>query len=387
MISKFFSSFFLSFFDFLKFKKLSKEKKEIIFYSENESQWDFFEGIIKYLCIDKDCKVCYVTSSKKELEIDRKIKNLKMFFIGSSYIRTIFFAILKTRIMAMSLPDLGKYEIKKSKYDVSYIFVPHNILSTHMVFRNGAFDAFDIFFCAGPHHFREIRESEKKYKTKRKELLKFGYSRIDKIIAKYNHKKNKRKINSKVKVLLAPSWDKNGLFETGATELIKLLSKNDYQVTLRPHPDTIRLNPKCIKNLLEIFENDTNIIYSPIISSIESYFENDLMISDWSGSAFEFAFGTLKPVIFIDLPKKVNNKQYVYFKSKPIEIELRKKIGKVVKLNKLDQIKFTIESLLKKKVYWRKKISNVRGKNLYNLKKSGISGGEYIFQYLKNLKK
>ena len=93
--------------------------------------------------------------------------------------------------MVMSLPDLGKYEIKKSKYDVSYIFVPHNILSTHMVFRNGAFDAFDIFFCAGPHHFREIRESEKKYKTKRKELLKFGYSRIDKIIAKYNHKKNK----------------------------------------------------------------------------------------------------------------------------------------------------------------------------------------------------
>ena len=47
MIFKFFNFFFLSFFNFLKFKKLPEEKKDIIFYSENESQWDFFEGIIK----------------------------------------------------------------------------------------------------------------------------------------------------------------------------------------------------------------------------------------------------------------------------------------------------------------------------------------------------
>ena len=70
----------------------------------------------------------------------------------------------------MSLPDLAKYEIKRSKYDVKYIFVPHNILSTHMVFRKGAFDAFDVFFCSGPYHYKEIRESENKYQTKRKKL-------------------------------------------------------------------------------------------------------------------------------------------------------------------------------------------------------------------------
>ena len=46
------------------------------------------------------------------------------------------------------------------------------------------------------------------------------------------------------------------------------------------------------------------------------------MISDWSGSAYEFAFGTLKPVIFVDVPKKVNNPEYIKFKNKPIEIEL-----------------------------------------------------------------
>ena len=162
-------------------------------------------------------------AQKKELTIDRKIRNLKIFYIGSSFIRIIFFAVLKTRIIIMSLPDLAKYEIKRSKYDVKYIFVPHNILSTHMVFRKGAFDAFDVFFCSGPYHYKEIRESENKYRTKRKKLLKFGYSRLDKIIARDSNKKNNLNNDNKIKILIAPSWGKNGLFETGAIKLVEIL--------------------------------------------------------------------------------------------------------------------------------------------------------------------
>ena len=52
-------------------------------------------------------------------------------------------------------------------------------------------------------------------------------------------------------------------------------------------------------------------MYNPKIESIQNYFDNDILISDWSGSAFEFAFGTLRPVIFLDLPKKINNESYI----------------------------------------------------------------------------
>jgi len=90
------------------------------------------------------------------------------------------------------LPDLDKYEIKRSKYPVKYIFIPHNVLSTHMVFRKGAFDAFDIFFCADSHHLKEIRENEQKNSLKKKELIKFGCSRIDKIIKSYDRIKEKK---------------------------------------------------------------------------------------------------------------------------------------------------------------------------------------------------
>ena len=36
------------------------------------------------------------------------------------------------------------------------------------------------------------------------------------------------------------------------------------------------------------------------------------MVSDWSGAALEYSFGLKKPVIFLDLPKKVNNPMIIF---------------------------------------------------------------------------
>ena len=51
------------------------------------------------------------------------------------------------------------------------------------------------------------------------------------------------------------------------------------------------------------------------------------MISDWSGVALEYAFVFYKPVVFCDIPKKINNPNYMDLKLEPIEVSLRHKIG------------------------------------------------------------
>ena len=383
MLTNFIKNFFYELHEFFRFQNFPIEKKKIIFYSENENQWDFFESIIKNLS-KKKYYICYVTSSRNEKKINRKIKGLNTFYIGSSFLRTIFFKILNTNLLIMSLPDLNKFEIRRSKYPVKYIFIPHNVLSTHMVFREGAFEAFDVFFCCGPHHYKEIRETEKIYKLKKKRLVKFGYSRLDKIISSLKKNKNERKNVKKINVLIAPSWGEKCLFERGAEQLIDFLKKEDFNITLRPHPDTLRLNPKSIKNLLKYFKNDKNVIYDPKISSINSYLDNDILISDWSGAAFEFAFGSLKPVIFLDLPKKINNKNYNILKNKPVEIEMRGLIGKIVKQENLKNIGNIVKTMVKEKFEWKKKLLHLRNKKIYNLSKSGKIGSEFISNYLKS---
>ena len=59
----------------------------------------------------------------------------------------------------------------------------------------------------------------------------------------------------------------------------------------------------------------------------DSIWNSDVVISDWSGTAYEFAFVTKKPAVFINTPMKVNNPEYEKLGIVPKEIELRDRIG------------------------------------------------------------
>ena len=116
----FLKNFFNELYQFRKFLKLNEKQKEIIFYAENESQLDFFEDIINSL-LKKNIPITYITSSPTDRRLKIKGK-INFFYIGSKSIRTIFFSTLNTKVLIMSLPDLNKYEIRRSKYPVKYIF-------------------------------------------------------------------------------------------------------------------------------------------------------------------------------------------------------------------------------------------------------------------------
>ena len=53
------------------------------------------------------------------------------------------------------------------------------------------------------------------------------------------------------------------------------------------------------------------------------------MVSDWSGVALEYAFAMNKPVIFCDIPRKINNLNYLEIENEPIEVSIREKIGTI----------------------------------------------------------
>src|SRR5438093_13437904 len=58
------------------------------------------------------------------------------------------------------LTDLDAYHLMRSAaYPVHYVYVFHSMVSSHMVFRPKAYDAYDTILCVGPHHTREIRQT------------------------------------------------------------------------------------------------------------------------------------------------------------------------------------------------------------------------------------
>ena len=128
---------------------------------------------------------------------------------------------------------------------------------------------------------------------------------------------------------------------------MSILADSKWKVIVRPHPDTVRKFSNKYFKLKNKYKN--KFVFEEKISNMNSLYKSSLMISDWSGAAFEFAFGLEKPVIFIDVPKKVNNPDYTLYKNIPIEISIRNKIGLVIPVEKIDFLLEEIEKFLIKK--------------------------------------
>ena len=356
------------------FSKINNQKTKIVFYLENYNYWAYFETIFNSLIKNYNHKIIYLTSDINDKLLKSKDNNFKTYYIGTGIFRTIFFSTLNVKFLVSTLPDLNNFHIKRSKYKVKYLYLHHSLVSTHMIYNEKAFDAFDIIICAGKHHVKEIRARETILRLKKKKLLELGYPKLD-----YIHK-NKKKFNSSNNtILIAPTWNENCLIEYYGKKIINYLINKNFHVVLRPHPITLKKKLKLINQINDMFVKSNKFKLDINLNSLDSILNSDIMISDWSGSALEFAFGLEKPVLFINTEKKILNKNYKILKIIPIEIFIREKIGKLIQVSQIDEIDKHVNSLISKKDFWKKKIMFESKKWLFTKNKSG----EKIAKFLK----
>ena len=367
-----------------KFNELDLDERSIVFYSEDISSFVHFEQIIYELTEKMGRQICYVTSAKDDPMLTSQNKRIKAFYIGLGAIRTKFFMELKADILVMTMPNLETYFIKRSKvYPVHYVYIFHSIVSTHTIYRKGAFDHYDSIFCTGPHHIEEITATESVYSLKHKNLVEHGYGLLDKLQKNKPLKDQKNYTNDeKKKIIIAPSWGKKGLLETKGIELVKILLDAGYHVTVRPHPMTIRKWPKKIKAIKNEFDNEPNFEMETDVSSFESIYSAYGLISDWSGIAIEYAFVCEMPVFYIDVSQKINNSSYNKIQCNPLEFSIRNLIGKIISPNDLSSLPKVIESTYEEKNNFKTIIQEVRNKTIFNLGQSGIKGAQEILQIL-----
>lgn len=371
-----------------KFELLKPEERSIVFYGENTASMGHFKPIINELTNNFGKEICYVASDPNDPILKTQNNKIKTFYIGQGTARTKFFITLKADILVMDMPDLETFHIKRSKvYPVHYVYVFHSIFSVHSYLRKGAIDHFDTIFCVGPHHIKEIRETESVYGLKEKNLVEYGYGRLDTLMEEYSQIRQQNIPNEKIHVLIAPSYGVDNVLANCGLEMIKILLDSGFQVTTRPHPVTLQKSPAIIKKIEEAFIKNPNFILERDISSYGSFRHSDCMISDWSGVSLEYAFSLERPVIFIDVPKKVNNPNVDDIQSKPIEIDIRNKIGTVIPPIQLHVIPEKIKSLLQNFNDLKKQIQEIREQTVFNIGNAGKVGAIHLLQILEKNKK
>ncbi|WP_019216300.1 CDP-glycerol glycerophosphotransferase family protein [Legionella tunisiensis] len=79
--------------------------------------------------------------------------------------------------------------------------------------------------------------------------------------------------------------------------------------------------------IIDKYKSSALFDYESNMSTQTSLLESDFMISDWSGAALDYALALNKPIVFLDVPKKINNPDYNSLGIEPIEESLRNTIG------------------------------------------------------------
>tara|TARA_A100001037_G_C15142781_1_gene634679 strand:+ start:936 stop:2078 length:1143 start_codon:yes stop_codon:yes gene_type:complete len=329
-------SFTLEWNELKKFDKLDISGKKIIFYAENSSSFNHFRLLIDELTNKLNIPICYVTSIKNDKIFQINNSKITSFYIGDGAARTKFFLTLKACVLIMDMPDLERFHIKKSKvYSVCYVYLFHSMFSIHTYLRKGALDDFDVIFCVGPHHIKEIKEIENIYNLKQKKLVNYGFGRLDSLL---QEKKNYVDKKEKNLVIIAPTYGKNNLLNICGMELISILLDANFQVILRPHYRILNDSKKLISNIKEKFSQNENFTLETGILNPDDFHLSICMITDWSGIGIEYALTRENRVIFIDLPQKIMNAEFDQIHIDPMEQSIRNKIGHLVSPTNLKSI-------------------------------------------------
>ena len=361
-----------------KFNLLTDTQRTIVFYAENKASINHFRTLIFELTEEMNYQICYVTSVKNDLILSTKNKNILPFYIGDGTARTKFFLTLKSKILIMDMPDLETFHIKRSKlFPVHYIYVFHSMFSVHSYLRKKALDNFDTIFCVGPHHMKEIQTTEELYGLKPKKLLEYGFGRLDTLL----HEKETFQTNSpenEKTILITPSYGDNNLLEKCGIELIDILLKSNYKVFLRPHFRILQESKDLINSIRKKFIDNPNFILHDGVIPKETFHNSLCLISDWSGISIEYAFVFERPVIFIDVPKKILNPDADELSIEPIEISIRDKIGSVISIDNIDEIPKILNNLNNNSKDFKKQLQTIRQKTVFNISNSSKIGGKYI---------
>jgi YidC/Oxa1 family membrane protein insertase len=371
-------SFFSGWKAWRSFRKLPWEWRNIVFFSESGQDWHQFSGLIAELNENLRRKVTYVTSGSTDPGLSRQHQNYRSIYIPEGWFLTIFFQVNQSDLFVLTMMDLHNLQLKRSLQPVHYLYLFHSMGSTHMVDHENSFDHYDSLFCTGPHQVAEIRRREELKNLPAKHLYDYGHPRLEQVIEQGRAYRPPQTAGGLVTVLIAPTWGDDSIFNTCGKDLIEVLLQADYRVIMRPHYQSTLLTPDVIAGLRDCFVGHERFEYIDRMDETDSILRSDILVCDWSAMAVEYAMGLEKPVLFIDVPRRIRNPNWRELGIEPVETSIREQVGEILATSALAQAPDAIERLLATAGRFRERMKELREQSVFRLGHSVPDGAVEI---------
>jgi len=371
-------SFFSGWKAWRSFRKLPWEWRNIVFFSESGQDWHQFSGLIAALNENLQRKVTYVTSDSTDPGLSRQHQNYRSIYIPEGWFLTLFFQVNQSDLFVLTMMDLHNLQLKRSLQPVHYVYLFHSMGSTHMVDHENSFDHYDSLFCTGPHQVAEIRRREELKSLPAKHLYDYGHPRLEQVIEQGRAYRPPQTADGPVTVLIGPTWGDDSIFNTCGKELIEVLLQAGYRVIMRPHYQSIRLTPDVIAAVRDSFMGHERFEYIDRMDETDSILRSDILVCDWSAMAVEYAMGLEKPVLFIDVPRRIRNPNWRELGIEPVETSIREQVGEVLATSAQAQAPDAIERLLATAGRFRERMKELREQSVFRLGHSVPDGAVEI---------
>lgn len=256
----------------------------------------------------------------------------------------------------------------------------HSLVSIHGVYEDNSFDGYDYVYCAGKHHVEEFTQLFESKGLTGKCLIPGGYPKLDEQIEKANlESRTEERCVIIAPTLLSKATENSSLLYQ-ADSLIQWFLNNQFSVIFRPHPLNLERSNEYSERFESLigqfidhdsFELDKSPDYS------YSYARAKFMVSDISGTAYTFAFGYLKPILYVRSSNENNFTQGLLYKE-------RMNLGQEIFNSR--EIPKAVTELLDNYAGYQKSVVDVRDNYIYNIG----SSSEYLsenFEYLLTGKK
>lgn len=403
--------------EYLANQKAVRFLQKCIFDSMDEGK-DFLDSLPTHDLINAERLFGKLTEVQKERireTIDPNKKTIAIYLVGSGYSENLGNIADKLRSKGYNVPTLvgtspaevaevyGAIRkdacvdaciclgaIENMPTDTKIIYFVHDIHDSAISYMNKVLritPTFDFHFLPNPFALSRAKEQILAGREKfsgntamKKEvcLIAGGYPKLDSNLRYFQeHCQQDSKTIIYASTVMDDMADLVSLTRHG-DEIIGVIlnSITDYDLVFRPHPGT--LGTPEVKRIVKKYRNHPRFVFDDNASFyMDNYSKSALMITGMSGTAYTYAFTTLRPVIFfshneVEVTRRFGDYQYFVDRSK---------IGYVAQ--NVDEMVEKIRLLLTSKGDFSSRIKEYRDSFVYNVGKSEdyfVDNIEYILE-------
>ena len=361
----------MSFFsEYREVNALLQQKQPIVFYAESRHYFPYYERLITDI-LKSGKNICYITSDANDPLLKSAPVGMNVYHV--KWLLGTLFSRLRADVMIMTMPDLGHFIFKRSKDVGCYIYIFHAAVSTHQQYTKSSFFNYDCIFCTGEYQEKEIRIAEELNSQKKKEVVQYGYPLLEEVKRKAALRKPGESF-----ILVAPSWFDGCIFDSCIEELMEQLAKQPRKVILRSHPEYEKRKKKEFRKIKKLIEGSSKFELDTMSSVLDRLPLADMLITDRSGIAFEFAFGVGRPVLFIDTKPKETNPDWRELEIEPIENSLRNKLGIAIQPSSINNLQKVMSEMETMSLGFAQQMEAISKITFYNSEQNYKSGLDYI---------